>query len=86
MGSNYLIIVDRYSNWPIVQKATDGPKGLVKSPREAFVTEHIKVLPELAVADNVRIQNQVGPKPLKWDKTGRVVEVHQHDQYVIKVD
>ena len=38
MGSNYLIIADRYSNWPIVQKASDGAKGLVKSLREAFVT------------------------------------------------
>ena len=38
MGSNYLIIVDRYSNWPIVQKASDGSKGLIKSLREAFVT------------------------------------------------
>ena len=38
------------------------------------------------MGDDVRIQNQIGPNPLKWDKTGKVVEVHQHDQYVIKVD
>ena len=225
MGSNYLIIVDRYSNWPVVNKASDGAKGLVKSLREAFVTygipeelasdggpeyastetstflkswgvrhrissvafphsncraevgvktckrmitgnagpngeidvdkfqramlqyrngpdqdtklspamivfgrptkdfipilpgryqphntwaevrsnrevalskrhmkiserlsEHTKVLPELTAGDNVRIQNQVGPNPLKWDKTGKVIEVHQHDQYVVKLD
>ena len=36
--------------------------------------------------DIVRIQKQIGPTPLKWDKTGKVVEVHQHDQYVIKVN
>ena len=45
-----------------------------------------KDLPKLVVGDNVRIQNQVGPNPLKWDKTGKLIEVHQHDQYVIKVD
>ena len=30
--------------------------------------------------DIVRIQKQIGPTPLKWDKTGKVVEVNQHDQ------
>ena len=48
--------------------------------------EHTKRLPPLSVGDRVRIQNQIGPHPLKWDKTGMVVEVRQFDQYVIKVD
>lgn len=48
--------------------------------------EHTKRLPPLVVGDLVRIQNQTGPHPKKWDKTGTVVEVRQHDQYVIKVD
>ncbi|KAK3783694.1 hypothetical protein RRG08_025318 [Elysia crispata] len=38
------------------------------------------------VGNYVRIQNQIGPSPLKWDKTGRVIEVRQFDQYVVKVD
>ena len=33
-----------------------------------------------------RVQNLMGPHPLKWDKTGVVVEVRQFDQYVIPVD
>ena len=33
-----------------------------------------------------RVQNQTGPHPDKWDKTGRIVEVRQHDQYAIKID
>ena len=49
-------------------------------------SEHTKRLPPLTVGDHVRIQNQVGPHPLKWDKTGTVIEVRQFDQYVIKVD
>ena len=49
-------------------------------------TEHTKRLPPLRVGDFVRIQNQTGPHPLKWDKTGRVIEVKQFDQYIVKVD
>ena len=49
-------------------------------------TEHTKRLPPLKVGDLVRIQNQTGPYPLKWDKTGTVIEVRQFDQYVVKVD
>ena len=48
--------------------------------------EHTRRLPPLAVGDTVRIQNQTGNHPLKWDKTGRVVEVRQFDQYLVRVD
>jgi hypothetical protein len=50
------------------------------------LSEHTRPLPQLAVGDCVRIQNQTGPHPTKWDKTGIVVEVRQFDQYVIRVD
>ena len=49
-------------------------------------SEHTKQLRPLVVGDTVRIQNQVGPHPSKWDKTGRVIEVRQFDQYVVRVD
>ncbi len=48
--------------------------------------EHTKRLPPLRVGDAVRVQNQVGPHPNKWEKTGIVVEVKQFDQYVVRVD
>lgn len=48
--------------------------------------EHTRHLRPLVVGDYVRIQNQIGPHPRKWDKTGRVIEVRQFDQYVIRVD
>ena len=48
--------------------------------------EHTKRLPPLAVGDSVRVQNQTGHHPNKCDKTGSVVEVRQHDQYVVKID
>ena len=50
------------------------------------LSEHTRSLPPLKVGDSVRIQNQVGPSPTKWDKTGIIVEVRQYDQYVIRID
>ncbi len=32
------MVVDRYSNWPIVEKAAGGSKGLISSLRRTFVT------------------------------------------------
>ena len=49
-------------------------------------TQYTKQLPPLCVGDHVRFQNQIGPHPLKWDKTGRIVEVRQFDQYVVRTD
>ena len=47
---------------------------------------HQTKLPPLRVGDSIRLQNQTGLHPKKWDKTGSVIEVKQHDQYVIRVD
>ena len=47
---------------------------------------HTHRLSPLTVRDYVRIQNQVGPNPTKWDKTGVVIEVKQFNQYEIRVD
>ena len=49
-------------------------------------SEHSRRLPPLRIGDHVLIQNQAGNYPNKWDKTGVVVEVKQHHQYIIKVD
>ena len=37
-GVNYLVIVDRYSNWPIVERISGGATGLIDSLRRLFVT------------------------------------------------
>ena len=50
------------------------------------LSEHTARLPPLKVGDNVKIQNQSGNHPRRWNKTGVCVEVKQHDQYVIKND
>ena len=50
------------------------------------LTEHTQQLHPLRIGDHVRVQNQDGQFPLKWDKTGIVIEVQQNDQYFIKID
>ena len=46
---------------------------------------HTRKMPPLKVGNSVRIQNQTGNAPRRWDKSGQVVEVRQNDQYAIKV-
>ena len=48
--------------------------------------QHTRPLPSLKVGDNVYIQNLTGNHPKRWERTGRVVEVRQFHQYVVKVD
>ncbi len=49
-------------------------------------SEHTKPLQPLRIGDTVRIQNQVGQHPTKWDRTGTVIEVRQFHQYIVRVD
>ena len=49
------------------------------------LNEHSKKSPPLVSGDHVFVQNQHGPFPTKWDKSGIVVEVKNHDQYLVKV-
>jgi len=49
-------------------------------------SKNTKNLRPLRVGDEVSIQNLAGNNPLKWDRTGVVVEVLGYDQYYVKVD
>ena len=37
-GHNYIVIIDKYSNWPIVERARDGATGLINILRHTFAT------------------------------------------------
>ena len=37
-GHHYLVAVDRYSNWPIVEENAEGSKGIISALRRVFVT------------------------------------------------
>ena len=43
-------------------------------------------LKPLEIGDTVRIQNQTGNHPTKWDKTGTVMQIGDNDQYIVMVD
>ena len=43
-------------------------------------------LPNLEVGDMVQIQNQRGNNPKRWNKSGKIIEKLDFDQYLIKVD
>jgi len=48
--------------------------------------EHVKSLPELNVGTTVRVQNQTGPHPTRWDKSGTIAEIRDNGQYVVRLD
>ena len=50
------------------------------------LNSHARQLPHLHAGDRVFIQNQNGPHPNKWDRSGVVLESLGHDQYSIKID
>ena len=54
--------------------------------QEEVWAEHTKTLPELPVGSVVRVQNQTGNKPKRWDRTGLIVEVLPHLQYKVRMD
>ena len=45
-----------------------------------------KKLAQLREGDNVYLQDQAGPSPKKWNKSGIILESLPHDAFLIKVD
>ena len=54
--------------------------------QEEVWAEHTRELPELPIGSLVRVQNQSGNKPKRWDRTGLVVDVLPHQQYKVRMD
>ena len=49
-------------------------------------TQHTRDLGPLDIGDHVYVQNLLGNHPLRWERTGLVVEVKEFNQYNIKID
>lgn len=47
--------------------------------------EHATSLPELPIGQTVAVQNQHGPRPNRWDKTGVILD-RDDRQYVVRMD
>lgn len=83
------IIPGKYKPHPTWQSVLDDRETALRQRHLKMaeaLKQHTKRLPPLRVGDRVRIQNQTGLHPKKWDKTGSIVEVKQYDQYVVSVD
>ena len=49
-------------------------------------SEHTRELKPLQVGDHVYVQNLVGNNPLRWERTGIVIEIRPFKQYGVKLD
>ena len=63
----------------------DALKSRLSKQTERLV-DGARQLKPLSVGDSVRIQNQTGSHPTKWDKTGVVMQIGENDKYVVRVD
>ena len=68
--------------------ARDRESALAKRAARAKeeLTRGTRDLGKLTLGDNVRVRNQTGEKPTRWDDTGVVVKVKEFDQYLVKMD
>ena len=84
--------VNKFRNEAISPVWKDAWRSKEEALRTRFVRsfetlgEKTRALPDLFVGDRVFIQNQTGPHPKKWDRSGVVMELRGNDQYLIKVD
>ena len=81
--------IGKYCPHPTWQETMDNrEKALAKRhnrEREKW-SEHTKELQPLEKGDNVYIQNMTGNNPLRWERTGIILEVKPFKQYLVKVD
>ena len=75
-----------HNTWIETSRATEGAMRARNVRNAERLTEHTVRLQPLKVGDRVFIQNQTGNHPLRWDRTGLVIEVKQFDQYAVRVD
>ena len=50
------------------------------------LNEHTRQLQPPQVSDHLFIQNQHGAYPSKWDKSGKIIDVKPHNQYLVKIN
>ena len=74
------------TQWIIKMKNREEKVSKSKESSRVKWSEHTRHQKPLKVGDKVSVQNLLGNKPLRWDRTGLVVEVRQFDQYGVKID
>ena len=75
-----------HPEWRLTMEQREKALARRHARRGKDLTEHTKVLAPLAVGQVVLVQNQSGNNPLRWDRSGQIVEILPFDQYRIKMD
>jgi hypothetical protein len=80
------VVLRLRKEWSIL--AEDRERALAKRHQASVnrYNAHAKPLAPVGIGDTVLVQNQTGIKPLRWDKTGRIVQVNEHGQYIVRMD
>ena len=74
------------SVWSLTAEKREAALAKRHATERERLEEHTKKLPALKIGDSVYIQNQAGNFPLRWDKSGVIIEVRNFDQYRVEVD
>ena len=89
-GSKTMSFADRYGRTSDIWGEIRERRELASARKQANVIErydkHTRPLASLSVGDSVSIQNKSGSKPLRWDRTGKIVERLENRQYLVKMD
>ena len=75
-----------HNTWIETSRAREGARPARNVKKAERLIEHTVRLQPLKVDNRVFIQIQTGNNPLRWDRTGLVIEVKQFDQYAVRVD
>ena len=72
--------------WAELMKQREAVMVRCQMARRKELNKHTRKLAPLKVGDTVSVHNQHGNSPLKWDNTGKIVEVGAFNKYSIKID
>ena len=83
-SKKYGVPASEYWKYILEGRELGASRKLAKS-KEKY-NEHASPLTTLSVGDSVQVQNREGNKPLRWDRTGQVVERMENRQFMVKID
>ena len=75
-----------HNTWIETSRAREQAMGARNIRNAERLTEHTVRLQPFKVGDRVFILNQTDNHPLRWDRTGLVIEVKQFDQSAVRVN
>ena len=78
--------LELHPEWRLTLEQREQALSRRHSRRRHDLLEYMRHQEPLKQGETVMVQNQVGNKPLRWDRTGVVTDIKAHDQYEVKMD